>query len=343
MSFYDGSKLLSMKDLSGEKPEIYICTSNRSAGKTTWFTKYVVNQYIKKDKKFAFLYRFKYELDDCADKIFKDVQTLFFPDHFLKSEKRADGVYHELYLNDASCGYVLCLNSADQIKKLSHFFSDISCMIFDEFQSETNTYCSNEISKFQSIHTSIARGQKKQVRYVPVYMISNPITLLNPYYIAMGISDRIRTNTKFLKGNGYVLEQGFNESAAKLQESSGFNRAFAKTQYTAYAAQGIYLNDNQAFIDSPTGKGRYLATLRYNGIDFGVREFAAEGIIYVDKKPDHTYKLKIAVTKEDHTINYILIKQNEFFLSVLRDYFNQGCFRFKDLQCKDALIKAISY
>ena len=34
--FYDGTKLLSMTDLNGDKPEIYICTSNRSAGKTTW-------------------------------------------------------------------------------------------------------------------------------------------------------------------------------------------------------------------------------------------------------------------------------------------------------------------
>ena len=35
--FYDGTKLLNMKDLSGEKPEIYLCTGNRSAGKTTYF------------------------------------------------------------------------------------------------------------------------------------------------------------------------------------------------------------------------------------------------------------------------------------------------------------------
>ncbi len=35
--YYDGKKLLSIKDLNGEKPEIFICTSNRSAGKTTYF------------------------------------------------------------------------------------------------------------------------------------------------------------------------------------------------------------------------------------------------------------------------------------------------------------------
>lgn len=31
--YYDGTKLLSMTDLNGKKPEIFICTSNRTAGK----------------------------------------------------------------------------------------------------------------------------------------------------------------------------------------------------------------------------------------------------------------------------------------------------------------------
>ena len=343
MGYYNGTRLLSMKDLDGERPEIYICTSNRSAGKTTWFTRKVISDFKKTGSKFAFLYRYKYELDDCASKIFKDVQGLFFQEDEMTNSRRADGVYHELFLNDLPCGYALCLNSADSIKKLSHFFSDIDVLVFDEFQSENNQYCPKEIVKFQSIHTSIARGQKKQVRYVPVYMISNPITLLNPYYVAMGISDRLRSDTKFLRGKGYVLEQGYNDTAARLQNESAFNRAFANTEYTAYAAQGVYLNDNQAFIDTPKGRSRYLATLRYNSINFGVREYPDQGIIYVDKSPDMSYRTRIAVTKEDHTVNYVMLKNNEFFLSNLRYYFENGCFRFRDLQCKDALLKAISY
>ena len=31
--FYDGTKLLSLNDINGNKREIYICTFNRSAGK----------------------------------------------------------------------------------------------------------------------------------------------------------------------------------------------------------------------------------------------------------------------------------------------------------------------
>ena len=54
-------------------------------------------------------------------------------------------------------------------------------MIFDEFQSETNKYCADEIKKFLSIHTSVARGKGEQRRYVPVYMLSNQVSLILDY------------------------------------------------------------------------------------------------------------------------------------------------------------------
>lgn len=34
--YYDGTKLLSLKDADGNKPEIYLCVGNRTAGKTVF-------------------------------------------------------------------------------------------------------------------------------------------------------------------------------------------------------------------------------------------------------------------------------------------------------------------
>lgn len=342
-TFYDGTKLLSMSDLEGKRPEIYICTSNRSAGKTTYFSKLLVNKFIKNGEKFGILYRYKYELDCCADKFFKDIGQLFFKGYEMTSASKAKGVFHELYLNDEPCGYALAINSADQIKKYSHFFSDISRMFYDEFQSETNHYCNNEVKKFISIHTSVARGAGKQARYVPVYMCSNPVSILNPYYVEMGISDRLNSNVKFLRGCGYVLEQGYNESASIAQNESRFNTAFADNYYVQYAAQAVYLNDNEAFIECPKGKSRYLATLKYDGKEYAIREFIDFNIIYCDDKVDSSFKGKLSVTTEDHQINYVMLKRNSIFIDSMRYYFERGCFRFKDLRCKEALLKALSY
>jgi hypothetical protein len=341
--YYDGTKLLSMLDLNGKKPEIYMCTTNRTGGKTTYFGRLCVNRFLDKGEKFGLIYRYNYELDDVADKFFKDLKGLFFPDKTMTAKKRAKGIFQELFINDKSCGYAIALNSSDSIKKYSHLFSDITRMIFDEFQSESNHYCTDEITKFLSIHTSIARGQGEQVRYVPVFMLANQVSIINPYYVAMGICNRLNTDTKFLRGDGYVLEQGFIESASDSQKESGFNRAFKENNYVAYSSENVYLNDNYSFIEKPTGKSRYICTLKYKGNDFGVKEFAESGFIYCDDKPDSTFPMKITVTTDDHSINYVMLKRNDFFLSNLRYLFERGCFRFKDMRCKEAILNALSY
>ena len=169
--YYDGTKLLSLKDRNGQVPEIYMCTTNRTGGKTTYFNRLVVKRFLEGKGKFAILYRFKYDLKDCADAFFKDIGSLFFPEYRMRSESRHDGTYYELFMYKASesdtknpgisCGYAIAINSADTIKKISHLFSDVNRMIFDEFQSESFNYCPDEVSKFISIHISIARGQGK--------------------------------------------------------------------------------------------------------------------------------------------------------------------------------------
>lgn len=343
MSYYDGTKLLSMKDINGKTPEIFMCTSNRTGGKTTYFGRLAVNKFLKYQKKFGLTYRFNYELDDICDKFYKDIGSLFFNGYEMTTKRRASGLFHELFLNDVSCGYAFALNGADQIKKYSHLFSDVDIMLFDEFQSETNHYCPDEVKKFISLHTSVARGQGKQVRYVPVYMMSNPVSIINPYYVAMGISNRLKDDTKFLRGDGFILEQGFNESASVAQKESGFNRAFAGNEYVAYSSEAVYLNDSKAFIDRPVGNSRYICTLRYHGVDYGVKEYSELGIIYCDDKADRTFRTRITVTTEDHNINYVMLKRNDFFLSNLRVLFERGCFRFKDLRCKEAVLTALSY
>lgn len=347
--YYNGTKLLSLKDIDGKQPEIYIITSNRTAGKTTYFGKLLIKRFIKQGKKFCLMYRYAYELDAIADKFFKDIQALFFPEYHMTEKKRARGTFVELFLQygdgeEKSCGYAVALNKSDQIKKYSHLLSDTTAILFDEFMTENNEYCANEIQKFYSVHSSIARGNGAMYRYVPVYMCANPVTLLNPYYSALGISERLDRDTKFLRGHGWVLEQGYNESAADAQTSSAFYRAFSGSEkYAAYGAQGIYLKDNDAFIDSPQGRSHYIVTLRYNGADYAIRSFPQHGIVYCDTNVDTLNPNKLSVTTDDHNINYVMLSQYSPFLQQLKMLFERGAFRFKNLQCKAAILAALSF
>lgn len=343
MDYYDGTKLLSMQDINGNKPEIFMCTANNTAGKTTYFSRLLVNRFLDSGDKFMVVYRFSYELDECADKFYKDIGSLFFTGTTMTAKRRASGSFSELFINDKPCGYAVSLNNVDNIKKFSHIFNDTQRMFMDEFQSETDHYCPNEVNKFRALHKAVARGHGEMVRYVPVYMCSNPITILNPYYVKMNISNRLNSKVKFLRGDGFVLEQGYNECASKAQKASGFNRAFGDDSYSRFTSEAVYLNDNYAFIEKPDGFPRYIATLKYNGCEYGIREYAEQGIIYCDDKADSTFPTRISVTTDDHEVNYVMLKRNDLFLANLRYYFEHGCFRFKDLKCKEAVLKALSY
>lgn len=340
--YYDGTTLLNTKDINKGIPEIYISTGNRTAGKTTYFNRYVVNRFIKHGEKFIILYRYSYECKGCAEKFFSDIQGLFFKGYTMTEKTFFNGIFTRLYLNDVVCGYALALNDADKIKKYSHLFTDAKRFLFDEFQPESNVYLPDEISKFQSVHMSVARGQGQLVRYVPVIMISNFVTLLNPYYIAFGISERLRDDTKILRGDGFVLEQTLNVNASKAQQESAFNRAFKDSQYLKYASEIKYLNDNTAFIEKPNGHGTYLCTIKCEGKEYGIINYDT-GYIYVSDRADSSFRVKISLTVDDHNVGYVLANQYAGLIMTLRQCFQKGYFRFKNLQCKSVAINLLKY
>ena len=88
---------------------------------------------------------------------------------------------------------------------------------------------------------------------------------------------------------------------------------------------------------------KYLATIRYCGCDYAIREYRELGILYCDDHADHTFPTRISVTTDDHNINYVMLKNNDMFIANLRYFFEHGAFRFKDLKSKEALLKCISY
>ena len=260
MAYYDGTKLLSMQDINGSRPGIYISTSNRSAGKTTFYNSYLLRKFVQTGEKFAIMKRYVDDVPTTGANFFGalDVPADISPGiarlyqgHEMKQEGKRGDAYSVLKYDGNVCGYVLCLNRANRIKQASNLLSDINTILFDEFVPETGQYVSNEIDKFLSIITSIARGGGKQQRYLRVILISNYVTLMNPYYEAMGITERLKPDMKYLKGDGYVVEQVVNEDAKHAVEQNAIIRSFKQgSSYTDYLTGGHYLLDNSALIES---------------------------------------------------------------------------------------------
>lgn len=340
--FYDGTKLLSLKDIDREPPEIYLCVGNRTAGKTFFFKRMLVRRFLKAKKKFCVVVRFKYEMDGIAENFFKDIEEIEFNGMKMTEVNIGKDLFKELYLDGKPCGYVVALNTADTIKKYSSRFVDVDAMFMDEFQSEVGKYCQKELDKFMSVHTSIARGGGQHSRYVPVYMCSNSVTIINPYYTAFGISKRLQHDTKFMKGKGWVLEHCYVESAAEAIKGSGFGKAFSDTSYMGYATNNDFLLDNNNLIEKCKGEKRMQFILICDGQEYGLW-LGNNGVYYVSYDHDPNWPIRLTLKLSDHTINTMMLRTYKTSCKTLKQAFEMGMVRFEDLSCKDMFIDFIGF
>lgn len=340
--FYNGCKLLSMKDLDGRRPEIFMCEGNRTAGKTFYFKRMLMRRYIKYGEKFCLLYRYVYELDGVADAFFKDIEEVSFRGHEMTSDWAIKNVCMNLYFDGKHCGYALAMNNVDVLKKKSSMFVDVGAIFMDEFQSEANKYVPGEIGKFQSIHTSIARGGGKHSRYVPVYMASNGVTTMNPYFVQFGITKRLKADTKFMRGKGWVLERTFNEEAANMLQTSAFAQAFLDDVHMQYATGDKYLLDTDNFIGFIRGPKTNIASIIYNKEELGIWKMDGSPIVLISHKCDPGCKIKLSASLKNHTEKTHFVKANNY-IRALADMFNAGRVFFEDSICKNAFIDAIGY
>lgn len=335
--FYDGTRLLSMMDADGEKPEIYMCTDYRSTGKTTFFIRMLLKRFINKKEKFVYLVRFNVDVPS-AYQIIGKVASDFF-DNVTITGCVKDQFWGQIQLNNEVCGYVLPLNAYDKIKPRSAIFSDATSMILDEFQSESNHYVPNEMRAIDSVHTSLARCKNKSVKYMPLYLLSNHVTMLNPYYTLFGIRN-LHEKTRYMKGHGWVLEQLFTEEIAKTAKTSGFRKAFERSDYSTMF-EHRYLMDDVAYIVPQVKDKKYSISLHYKNQNYGVWE-TVDGY-YVSHEYDESYPIRYTIESTGIMPNSSFIKKSPVMVELLRNNFRNGNIIFDSLDAKDCLMSAITY
>ena len=346
MKYYNGNKIRSYLDKNGNLPEIVIVDGNRSSGKTTDFNIFLMEEFLNKNKKFALLYRYKYEISEIADKFFKDIKQIKKYKGEIIEKSCAYGSYHKLFYKEGDndpllCGYALAINSAEQIKKQSHEFSDVDYLLFDEFQSESGVYAKNEISKFMSIYTSIARGQGQQHRFVRVFLLSNSVDMLNPYYQAMGINEKLlKSDMRFYRGNGFVLEHNFNKDVADILKLSTFLQALSNTNYYEYLTEQKYINNNDRLIGEIDLSDKYYwCTLNIQGVLFGL--FKNSEQLCFTRRVNKDCPYIFIINRDDMETGGIYQKIPARFYNTITNYFDNGKIICEDIISQTALMTII--
>lgn len=350
MSFYSNEKILHTMDRDGNPPELIFCVSRgRSLGKTFAWTKSFYERWVNsgyKDK-FVLFCRNKYELGSVAEGMFKSMLDFCYPGTRLFEKIQMKGVYSNIYCETSidgeeakplHCGYVIPLNSSDNIKRVSSMFSDSVWAFFDEMQPEDkNSWLPNEVEKFLSIITSIARGDGQSRRFYQTIMCSNCVNITNPYFVAIegGLHKKLQQSTKLYRGSGFVYERCENKDIAEEHKETGIAKAFSNERYVQFD-DNSFLNDNYSCIAKPDNWGRshYICTLISGKNRYAVKYYPQVKLYYVDFKIDKTCNQIFNIRFDNMEPNIPLIRGTLTMIK-LREAMEHGLVRFKDLTCKD--------
>lgn len=342
--YYTGYELLRQLDANEKNSKIFMSNTNRTAGKTTFFELILLEYARRWKRKFCIIVREKMEIE-APESFFDNVLDYYYPESLMHSKYVIKNTINEIFLDNISVGYCVSLKDVVKLKKYSSVFREVDMALFDEVQPEDGKYVSDEVNKLISLISSISRGGGEQARTVLLFMLSNNISVMNPYFLNLEIYKKLPAHVtetaQYVKGDGYVCEFLFNKYAAEEMKEKSTALVFESRYNLMNVTAEFMINCNSFIEEKIPGKSTYLFTLKYESEHMAVRRMNNSGIIYVTNTWDKSFKTVIALTELDHDELTLQLRRSTFYMQVLRDSYATGKLRFSNLQIKDRIIKLL--
>lgn len=246
----------SYDSLMGHNAVINMVMGARGLGKTYGAKKMVIRDAIHKGEQFIYLRRYKSELKG-RKSFFADISHEFPGFDF-----RVNGNEAEMCVEGdkewQTIGYFVPLSTAQANKSIAYPL--VTRIIFDEFIIERGAlrYLPDEVKTLLDFYSTVDRYDDR----VKVLMLSNAISIMNPYFIKWNIEP----SREFVRrGDGFIC--------AHFVESSRFAREVSRTRfgsfitnfdegYADYSIDNKFADSNDDFILKKTGRAQYSFTLR---------------------------------------------------------------------------------
>lgn len=321
------------------RPRSYGCMLNfivgaRGCGKTYGFKKWAIADFLKTGQKFAYVRRFRSEISgEDLKKFFADIiLNEEFPDHQFEVKGKS------FMIDGKVAGTAIALSTAKIKKSVS--YPDYNKICFDEFIIDKSCYhyLPDEVTNFLELVSTIVRMRDN----VSVWLLSNAITINNPYFDYFGLSIPYGKDIA-RKGPEILIEITHNPAFKDAASQTRFGQLVAGTPYGEYAIDNQFLRDNRNFIETKTAAAKYYFTLRFHGREYGVYADFETGTLYVSGDADKTFPVRFALTDDDHNPNTLIVRgrRNPYIANMINCY-AAGALRFETVKIKGAILKAIA-
>lgn len=314
--FWDISKSLSHNCLFN------FIVGPRGAGKTYGFKQWAISSFLKTGAQFIYVRRFKEEMRDVA-KFFDDIQEAF-PEHEFEYKRGA------FKIDGETAGWPVSLSTA-KIKK-SVAFPHVNKICFDEFILDSGVYhyLPDEVTAFLELYETIAR-----MRDVTCFLLSNAITITNPYFLYFDIS--LPYGKKIFKRGEILLEMTENEEFIEAKKATRFGKVIEGTSYGNYAMENKFLRDNRNFIQKKSARAKPYFNFMFMDAMYGVWVDYDAGLMFVSENADKCCRLIVALTNEDHQPNTMFLKSKRqlYQFQTFIDQYMLGNVRFESVNIKN--------
>lgn len=301
---------------------------NRGGGKTYGFKKWAIEDFIKTGKQFVYVRRYKTELSEFS-KYFDDIiANEEFTDHELQIKGK------KALIDGKEAGFAIALSMG--ITKKSTSMPNVNKMCFDEFMLEKGNYhyITDEVTKFLGLYDSVFR-----LRDGVVFFLANAVSVSNPYFIYFNL--QLPQNEKRIKAKDDILIQLVQDDEyIKRKNETRFGKIISGTEYGDYAIDNNFIADSSTFIEKRTPHSRYVCTVVFEGISYGVWTDYNAGLMFFTNKANLNYPVTLAFTTKDHKPNYLLLsnKRNSFIQFIFAGY-ERGAMRFENMNCKNKFLE----
>lgn len=327
--WYNAQQLLSYKRLYN------FIVGVRGHGKTYDETKRCIDIGLKEKKlSFIVLVRYKEDILFIKNSWWSIVEHLY-PKYEFFSVRRLiyarDKEKNETYV----IGEFVALSEYMRVKKSPRPY--VKIIFFDEFLNEESDYLSEEIEKFMSVCDSIIRNRED----VRVLLVSNTITLINPYFSYFGIN---KLNGRFTKGlHSSIVEFTDSEEFIKFREKTKFGSTIVGTDYGNFALSGAFMLDDMTnVIENPPFKTKHYLfniVLNENNIEVNL----VNGLLYFSKSNDYTRRSYTPYVENAKMYHSTYVDKSFRYFKMIQKYFMGNKVMYHSLIIKNAIIEFMQY
>lgn len=300
-----------------------IIVGPRGDGKTFAAKEKAINNAIRKGEQFILLRRYKTELAS-RNSFFSDI-AFKYPGYSF----RVRGENAQMQRAGAgdkeweTIGYFVALSNSQQKKSVAYPL--VTLIIFDEFIVDKGPvrYMNNEVRALLDFYSTVDRYQDR----VRVIMISNTVSIMNPYFLEWGVHDI--GSEWWTDDTGFVCVQFIRDDQfTRAVNETRFGKFISGTDYGDYAVGATFRDNHYNLVKRKPEDFKYLATIETKSGTFSVWWDVKTKEWYGQTKRPKGGEDIWTMIPENMCEGKTYISRNNQILNIMRAAYSKGRFFF---------------